>query len=330
MFQYKIRLIIGAAILFSRLLSGFGGLAEAGGQAKTYRLDEQQLKEVSDKSEDKFRLEVAKIKQLANTGQTKALGEAFIKLKKDYPGTAGADFDAFVKAEKLYCKGKYVKAVRAYDKLLFAFPESQFVESALDREFAIATAYLGGQKKPILGIFKMKGYAEGERIMERISNRTGDAPISVKANLAVANGLEKRGKFNEAYHKWSQISSRWPTGQVGKDALLGMARCKHSAYKGTKYDASSLVSAKTYYENFRLRYPKDAREIDVEGKLKQIDEQLAYKQFSIGHYYQKAGQQQPANLYFQMVLDNWPDSKAAEMAKEKMSDKEPSMKRQKK
>jgi outer membrane protein assembly factor BamD (BamD/ComL family) len=46
---------------------------------------------------------------------------------------------------------------------------------------------------------------------------------------------------------------------------------------------------------------------------------LAYKQFSIGRYYQKTGNEQSANLYYRMVLRNWPDSSAAKMAGEKIN-----------
>jgi outer membrane protein assembly factor BamD (BamD/ComL family) len=223
--------------------------------------------------------------------------------------------DAFIKAEMLFCQGKFSKAVRSYDKFLDEYPGSALFDAALDRQFAIATAFLAGQKRPILKVFKIRGYAAGARIMERISDRTGDAIIAMKAAVAVAQSLEKRGKFTEAYEEWLDISSRWPTGQIGKDALLAMARCKHAAYRGPKYDVSNLNSAKSYYENFRLRYLKDAEKIDVDKILKQIDEQLAYKQFSIGEYYQKTGSKQSANLYYQVVVDDWPESKAAKMAK---------------
>ncbi|MHC4501630.1 MAG: outer membrane protein assembly factor BamD, partial [Planctomycetota bacterium] len=51
-------------------------------------------------------------------------------------------------------------------------------------------------------------------------------------------------------------------------------------------------------------------------ELKDIDDQLAWKDYRTGEYYQIRGNQQAANLYFQMVVENWPASKAAEQAKE--------------
>jgi outer membrane protein assembly factor BamD len=284
---------------------------------ETWRLERgEQWKSVS--AEDKYVLAVAEIKKMVNMGETRAVGRAIEQLKKDFPEVVGADLDAFLEAEVLFCGGKLSKADRAYEKVLSKYPQSELYEAVLDRQFAIGTAYLGGQKRRILGIFKMRRYAEGERIMEKISERRGDSPIARRAALAVVESYEKRGKFVDAFHKWSAISSRWSTGQMGRDALLGMARCKHAAYRGPKFDSTHLVSAKGYYERFKLRYPQDAEEMDIDGRLKQIEEQLAYKQFSIGEHYQQAGNKQAGNLYYQMVLDNWPESTAAKMARERM------------
>ena len=328
MLEYRIRFIMLAllTVLFRQV-----GMVSA----KTWHLERgQDWKPLSTQSQDdKYLLDVAKIKQLVEAVQDRAVQEALNQLKKDFPEITGPDLDAFIKAEMLFCKGKYAKAARSYDKFLAEYyHESELYKAALVRQFHIGTAFLAGQKKTVLGVFKMKGYAEGNKIMERISNLAGlDDPngIGIKAAVAVAESLERRGKFNEAYFKWSEI---WETGQIGGDALLGMARCKYAAYKGTKYDASVLIgqpfsvesyydSAKGCYEKFKLRWPQNTEEIDE--ILKEIDEKLAEKQFSIGRYYQKIGNKESAYHYYRMVIRDWPDSKAAEMAEQMMSDKGP-------
>jgi len=329
MLKYRMRFVMVSALM--ALLSTGPCQQRAGAvSAETWHLEkEQDWRPVQDKGKDKYLVAVAQIKNLVNAGQCRAVSKVLEQLKKDFPEVAGPDLDTFMEAELLFCEGKFTKAVRSYDKFLAEFPESELYEVVLDRQFAIATAFLGGEKKPILKVFKIKGYSAGEKIMERISDRAGEAPIGKKAALAIAKSAERRGKFSEAYHQWSQISSRWPTGQIGKDALLAMGRCKHAAYKGPKYDASNLVSAKSYYENFKLRYPKDAERFEIDKKLKLINEQLAYRQFNTGRYYQKTDNKQSANLYYQMVVDNWPKSTAAKMAKAAMNDKKSSSKKEK-
>ncbi|MBN2592100.1 MAG: hypothetical protein JXA81_01235, partial [Sedimentisphaerales bacterium] len=80
-------------------------------------------------------------------------------------------------------------------------------------------------------------------------------------------------------------------------------------------------SAKSYYGRFKLLYPADAKEIGVDEILSEIDEQLACKQLCIGRYYQRTGHIHSANLYFDMVVKDWPDSKAAGEAEELLSKK---------
>jgi outer membrane protein assembly factor BamD (BamD/ComL family) len=137
----------------------------------------------------------------------------------------------------------------------------------------------------------------------------------------VAHSYEKRKQYNEAYLKWSEISMRWPTGEIARDALLAMARNKYAAFNGPVYDGSSLISAKTYYENFRLRYPEEAKKLNVDDILTRINEQLAEKNLLIAKYYDRTGSAGPANMYYQLVVDKWPDTKAAETAREKISKK---------
>jgi len=157
--------------------------------------------------------------------------------------------------------------------------------------------------------------------MEKISDRTGTADIAKNALVSVAQSYEKRKRYNEAYLKWSEISIRWPTGQTARDALLGMARTKYAAYNGAAYDGSSLISAKTYYENFKLRYPEEAKKHNVDGILVLMAKQLAAKNLLIAQYYERTGSLAPANMYYQMVVDNWPNTNAAHTAKQKISKK---------
>jgi outer membrane protein assembly factor BamD (BamD/ComL family) len=293
----------------------------------TWRLDKGgELKAVSAEGKDKFLTEVAEAKKFVSTGQTKAAREAYNAIKADFPEIAGPDFDIFVKAEIFYSKGQFTKAVMSYSKLLTDYPKSKLTEAALDREFAVATAYLAGRKKTVLGFFKISGYAEGIRIMEKITDRVGlDTQMGIKASVAVAKNYEEREKFNDAFLKWWEISLEWEMGPVGSEALLGMARCKLAVYnkppeqKRALYDASPLRAAKTYYGRFKLLYPKEAKEIGVDEILNQIDEELAYKQLTIARYYQKTGHRQAANLYYDMIVSDWPDSKAAQEAKEMLN-----------
>jgi len=310
MARYRVLLVILAAVMLSQRPAVIW--------ADTWQLQQgQDWKSVPGDAKDRYLLVVARTEKLVSTGQTKALAEEWNQLKKLFPEIKEADLDTFIKAELSFCAGEYSKASRSYEKFLAKdYYDSPFYEAALERQYRIASAFLAGQKITVLGVFKMKGDATGIRIMEKITDRAGDRPIGIEASRALAQYYENKGMFNEAYLKWSEISWQQQDAQTAKEALLAMARCKHAAYNGPKYNASHLRSAKSYYEDFKVRYPEDAAKLNVDQILKEIDEQIAYKQFCIGQYYQSAGKTQAANLYYDMVIRNWSETKAAQLAKD--------------
>jgi outer membrane protein assembly factor BamD (BamD/ComL family) len=296
--------------------------------ADTWQLsNDSQLKPAQ--QQDEFAQAVSQIKQLSAEGKPEELEKAFGELKKNFPQIAGPELDAFIDAEMLFCIGKYEASYRSFEKLLNRFTDGKFYDAAIERQFAIGTAFLQGRKKKVLKVFKIGGYDEGRNIMEKIADRAGDAPIAQQALVTIAVSYEERKRFEEAYQQWSIISSRWPVGEIAKDALLAMARCKHASYRGPGFDNSSLTSAKSYYERFKAVYPEDAARLEIDNRLALIEEQLAYKKFEIGHYYQRIGAEPadanfagPAELYYQIVLQDWPNSTAAKMATAAMTGQE--------
>lgn len=293
--------------------------------AKTWRLKGgREWASVSTDPEERYAHALAEIKKLLRAGQAEDVKAALEQLKEEFPDRVGPDLDLFVKGELHYWSDRYAKALVQYEKLLKDYPGSELADPVLEREYTIGQAYLGGRKKRILGLFKIAGYAEGVEIMERISDRAGlDEPnsIGLSASIAVAEHYEHREQYLDAYLKWSEIASYWDTGPVGKRAIFRMAEDNVAAYdqqppeRKHHFDASKLTTARTYYEKFLALYPEDAKRRDVRRKIEQIDEQMSYKQYTIGQYYQRTGNHQAAHLYFDMIVRNWPDTEAAAMAR---------------
>lgn len=294
--------------------------------AATWRLnDDQEWQPVASEPREEYLHAIAALKDLARSGDAKAVKAALAQLEDEFPQYVGPDLALFIQGEVQYWKDHYVKAMAKYEKLLKDSPASEFAPPAMEREFEIGQAYLEGRKRTLLGIIRISGQAEGIEIMERLTDRDGlEEPngIGLRAAIAVAENYEARGQYLEAYLKWSEIASYWETGLIGKRALLQMAENNLAAYnvhppqKRPRFDASKLTTARTYYEKFLVRYPEDARRLEVPEKIAQIDEQMAYKQLTIGQYYWRVGKTQAADFYFEQVVRNWPSTAAAATARE--------------
>jgi TolA-binding protein len=287
--------------------------------AETYHLDEQGWKNVSGTPEGEYLLAVSKIKQQLLTGTGSEVLEALGQLKTDFPEIAGPEIDAYIEAEGFYAKGKLYKAATLYTKFLDTWPDSVLQPAAMERMYGIATAYLQGQKRVHLKFLPLPAFDDGVELMTKLADRAGNAPIGLRALTTLAENQEKRKKMMDAYHTWAEIADRWPTGQTGRNALLRMAQSLHAAYGGTEYDASVLQSAKSYYEDFNTRYPQAAEDIEIAQTLDLIKEQLAYKDYAVGFYYERTGKKDPATMYYNRVIAEWPDSKACQMAQARLA-----------
>lgn len=287
----------------------------AAATADTWHLDPQTgWRNVADLPEGEYLLAVSELKQQLDSGDSGDVVAALESLKKDYPDLAGGDLDAFIEAEKIYAKRNLGKAGKLYKVFLDTWPDSPLQPVVMERYFSIGAAFLQGQKRVFLGILRLPAFDDGVSIMRIISDKAGNAPIALRALQVTAENQERRKKFIDAYHSWAEISVRWPTGPEGRDALLRMARALHASYDGADYDATVLRGARSYFEDFIIRYPQIAGELKLAETLALITEQLAYKHYEVGQYYERSGNLKTARDYYRQVIADWPDSSAAQMA----------------
>jgi tetratricopeptide (TPR) repeat protein len=299
-------------------------------KAETYRLkDSQKWESVASGPQELYLRAIAEIKELAREREARQLKAALKGIKADFPDRTGPDLDLFAYGELYYWQNRYNKALAKFEQLLKDYAGSEFAAGAIAREFDMASDYLAGRKKTALLVFKISGYAEGIEIMEKISDRAGlDEPngVGLKAAIAVAEHYEAKEEYLSAYLKWSEVASYWETGPIAKRAIYRMAEDNLAAYdshppaKRPNYDASKLATAKTYYEKFLALWPREAKENGIPAKIQHIDEQIAYKEFRIGEFYRRTGERQAANLYFNMVVQNWPATEAAGQARQALEE----------
>ena len=272
--------------------------------------------------------EVDTLQKQVDDRMTKAAKGTAADLIADYPQIAEYELQVFIDAEMFLSQNKYLRAAKKYEKCLEDYTDNTLRDPTVKRLYNIGIEYLNGRKRVLLGIFRLNGYAQGIEMLDTVTEAEGlEDPngLGVQGALAVADNYEHRQSYEDAYLKWLEISTVWENGRLGKQALLGMARNKHAAYnkhpaaKRHLFDASSLKAAKTYYEKYTVLYPEDAKSRGIPDIITEIDEQMAYKEYTIGQYYLRTGKVQAANIYFDMVLTRWPESETAQRVRETLS-----------
>ncbi|MEJ5258755.1 MAG: hypothetical protein WHS88_01025 [Anaerohalosphaeraceae bacterium] len=287
---------------------------------QTFRLTpDSGWQEVSGSPEGQFLLKISEIKQQIEQGDRAAAERALDSLETDFPVFSGPDLTLYIQGEKQYIRNNWSKAAKQYKKCLTDYPDSPLQAAAAERLYSIGAAYMGGQKRPFLKIFRLPAYEEGEKILRDLADRWGRAPLAYRSLITIAENQERREQYLDAYQTWAEIADRWPTGESGRIALLRMAQTLHASYRSPHYDATVLRGASSYFEDYRKRYEASAAELGIEQTLEMIAEQQAYKLFFVGLYYERAEQTGAALMYYRKALDQYPQTRAARMAREHTS-----------
>ena len=272
--------------------------------------------------------QVAALQEQVDNRQYKAAKHSAKALNADFPEIAAYELQDFIKAEMFLSQNKYVRSARLYQKVLEEYLDTPLKTPSVKRLYMIGSAYLGGKEKAFLWVIRIKGYEEGVKVMESVTQAEGlEDPngLGLKAAVDVAKHYESRKLYEEAYLKWLEVSTVWQTGPMGKEALWSMAEDKRAAYNKNVpkerplFDASNLKTAKTYYEKFKMMFPEDAEAKKVDAILAEVNEQMAHKEYTIAQYYRRTGHVQAANTYYDMVIVNWPDTDTAQQAREALN-----------
>ncbi len=313
------------ALLAGLVLSQISSASWSGKKDKPVAL----RKSLSQTETDLLHEDVDTLQKQVNARQKRAVNRSIKAMMASYPQIAQYELKDFLKAEKYLLKKKFSRAAKVYQKVLEDYPASELRTPAVDRLFSIGTMYVvEGKKKSLLWLFWISGYETGIRVLEVVSEAEGlEDPngLGLKGAIHIVENYEKRRLYEDAYLKWLEISTVWDDGELGRRALLGMADSKHASYnrnapeKRPRFGASGLKTAKTYYEKYLMLFPGDAKESYVTTTIREIDEQIAYKEYVIGQFYERTGQTQAANMYYDMVIESWPGSKAAQMARETLN-----------
>lgn len=288
--------------------------------ADTYVLgDDQQWTSASDDPQAQYLLAVSKVKMAVAAGDSSDATDALEELKRLYPDMAGPDLDAFIEAELAFAKANWSAALKKYQQFMINYPDSVLYNAAMERVYSLAAGFLAGQRQTLLGFLKVPAWDKGAELMREVADKAGTAPLAHRALKTLAQAQEKKSLHMEAYQTWSEIADRWPTGELGMEALLSMAQNLHVAYQDPESDATVLRGAMSYYEDFADRYPATADQYEVRQTISLIREQMAYKQYHVGYYYERTDNEPAALLYYQAVLEEWPGTEAAEMAADRIA-----------
>src|SRR5207253_4944771 len=116
--------------------------------------------------------------------------------------------------------------------------------AALQRQYEIADAYLGGYKRRFLGIALFGAEDEAVEMLYRIQQRSPGSPLAEKALLRTGDYYYKDSEFDFAADVYAVFVHSYPRSPEVPKVKLRQAFSYYAQFRGLKFDATPIIDAR--------------------------------------------------------------------------------------
>lgn len=268
--------------------------------------------------------------ELYQAKEYQAAAKKFKRAAKHWPKSPLEEDALFLTGESYFFADRYPQAEEAYQELVKKYEFTRYLDTVSKREFAIGRYWeqLELSRPSFLGLvqvgdttrptFDTWGRAVKAYQNVRLHDPTG--PLADDSLMATGNAYFLKHRYEDAAFHYDLLRKDYSQSEHAVNAALLAVRSHEASYQGPLYDSAPLEKAEkaadellSVYTN-RLGKEKE----DVIRAKNRITEEKAMRYFVIGQYYDDRKYYGAARYYYRIVLREFPHSKAAVQAAERI------------
>lgn len=252
-----------------------------------------------------------RIEQLLQDRKYKEAKEAAVQWLKTHRGSPLYDRGLFLEAEALYHYGDRVKAFFYLDQLMDEHPESPLFYQAMEKQYQIADAYLGGYKRRFLGIPMFRAPDEAIEMLFRVQQRSPRSAVAEKSLLRTADYYYASAQYDLAADAYQSYANSYPRSPSVPRVKLRRAYASLAQFRGLRFDATPVSDARLQLMEIIGLYPELAAEENLQSVVDRIDETFARKLAVTADFYRRTHEPVAAAYTYEQLRKNYPNSPEA-------------------
>ncbi len=249
--------------------------------------------------------QAARVRELQQLGKSRRAVKAAERFLDEYPDDPMRERAMYYAGAAEMDRGNYYSAFEWFELQLDEFPDGDFANDALRREFEIADAFLNGRKRRVAYVFRLPARSEGLEILTRIAEHAPGTELAQQAMLRIGDHHYSRDQWYEAVDAYDQFVDTFPNSDRASHAMLQAARAMYAAFHGIAYDATPLIDADQRFRAFAAQYPGRAEEAGVNAILWEIHNLRAHKMFETARFYERVHRPTSAAFCYRKVIDTY-------------------------
>jgi outer membrane assembly lipoprotein YfiO len=213
-----------------------------------------------------------------------------------------------------YQYGDRIRSFYNFDELMDKHPDSKYFYPALERQYAIADAFLTGYKRRFIGLALLSAEDEAVEMLFRIQQRSPGSPLAEKALKRTGDYYYADAQYDLAADAYQAFIDRYRRSPEIPQVRLRKAFAELAQFRGTRFDPTPVINARTSLEELAIDYPALAQQENVGAVIDRIDAALARKVYQNAQFYERTNEPRAAAYNYQYLIKNYPRSAEAQRA----------------
>lgn len=211
--------------------------------------------------------------------------------------------------------GDRISSFYNFDELMDLYTDSKYFYPALAKQYEIADAFLNGYKRRFMGIPMLSAEDEAIEMLFRVQQRSPGSPLAEKALKRTADYYYTDAQYDLASDAYQVFVERYRRSPEVPQVKLKRAFAELAQFRGTKFDPTPVINARTQLEEIQMEYPDLARQENVAAVIERIDGALARKVYQNAQFYVRTHEPRSAAYNFKYLIKNYPNSPEAQLAR---------------
>jgi len=225
---------------------------------------------------------------------------------------------------------KFYMAYENYQKAIDNFPHIENMDEIVAREFNIAGIYASKGSPKVLGVDIMTSLDRAIEIYRKVVDNAPYGRLSDEAQYNMAATMKKAERFDEAIPEFQKILDDYPTSRFVDKAKFEVADCAYRASLKPAYDVEPTAKAIKAFEDFTRENRDKGLIKEADKTVQRLKDKAASKSLMTAQFYERQGRYKAAMIYYQDMIDSYPDSTLVNGARAKVAEMNAKLNRPKK
>lgn len=239
------------------------------------------------------------------------------KFEDFYGDTEYADDNQFLRGEIRLAQGKHLAAAREFQQVVANYPDTDLFDEVIAKQYEIGDAlYQQGTQRadrwwPFYRHRPLKRAAEVYGMVIRNQPFT---PAAAEAQYKVGLCHYAREGYLEAAYEYRRVVEDYSGSEWVDEASEGLAMCYYRMSLPPEYDQAPSELTINAVDDFKARFPEDARVADLDAKRVEMRESIATQRLQTARFYERRREFSSARLYYEIVVEQFGETGAARSA----------------